>query len=84
VEHRFVTRLLILAYEHMAAVAADRQPVEITGPFRLSLPPLGRLAHADAAESIAYFAVAGVLQHAIMDGGLQRVRIGVQPGALVK
>ena len=64
VEHRFVPRLLVLAYEHMAAAAADRQPVEITSPFRLSLPPLGRLAHADAAESIAYLAVAGVLQHA--------------------
>src|SRR2546427_4528442 len=42
------------------------------------------LAHADAAESIAYLAVAGVLQHPITDGGLQRLRIGVQPGALVK
>src|SRR5437870_7065231 len=77
-------RLFVLAYEHMAAAAADRQPVEITGSFRFSLPPLGRLAHADAAESIAYLAVAGVLQHAVTDGGLQRLRIGVEPGALVK
>jgi hypothetical protein len=67
VQHRFVTRLLVLAYEHMAAAAADRQPVEIAGPFRLSLPPLGRLTHADTAESIAYRAVAGVLQHAVTD-----------------
>ena len=67
VEHRLITRLFVLAYEHMAAAAADRQPVEITGPCRLSLPPLSRLAHADAAESIAYLAVAGVLQHPVTD-----------------
>src|SRR5262245_35486375 len=68
----------------MAAAATDRQPVEIDGPFRFSLPPLGRLANADAAESIAYLAVAGILQHAVTYCGLQRLRIRVQPGALVK
>src|SRR5262245_19115814 len=79
-----IPRCLILAEVDLAEAAAQRLPVEIACSFRLPLPPLGPLAHTDATESIAYLAVAGVLEHPVLYGRLQRRRIGVQSRALVK
>src|SRR5262249_15372709 len=77
-----IARCLILAEVDLAEAAAQRLPVEIACSFWFPLPPLGPLAHADTTESIAYLAVAGVLEHSVPYGRLQRRRIGVQPCAL--
>src|SRR5215510_6639380 len=81
---RVIPRRLILAEADLASAAAQRQPMEISCPFRFPLPPLGPLAHADATQAIAYLAVAGILKHPVSYGRLQRRRISVQPSASVK
>ena len=81
---RVIPRCLILAEVDLAEAAAQPLPVEIACSFWFPLPPLGPLAHADTTESIAYLAVAGVLEYPVADGRQQRRRISVQPRARAK
>ena len=83
-ERRVVSRRRILTEPDLAAAAAQRLPVEIAGACRFPLPPLGPLAHADTPHAIAYLTVAGVLEHPVAYGRLQRRRIGCQPRALTE